>query len=194
MPLKTGLKQPIQSPTGQRNKSNYIESLRLLTLGDFFLLMIRKVLILSMITVGMCVSANAFNAVKMTDRQQKESVFYLNEHPTARLDEAGLKVFTDNGTVSLENFDGVTFELVDYNPLSVEEIDRDIVTFQLTSQYLEGRNLTGNSAVSIVDISGKIIMTEVTTPEGSVTLDISGLPGGVYVFSSVDRQFKFQKK
>ena len=147
-----------------------------------------------MITVGICVSANAFNAVKMTDRQQKESVFYLNEHPTARIDEAGLKVFTDNGTISLENFDGVTFELVDYNPLSVDEIDRDIVTFQLTSQYLEGRNLTGNSAVSIVDISGKIIMTEVTTPEGRVTLDISGLPGGVYVFSSVDRQFKFQKK
>ena len=140
------------------------------------------------------VSASAKNAVMMTQSDNTEIVFLLSAQPKVSMQGTDVVVETAKETVTCPVADGVSFKFVDYDDASVKGLEADNVAFKVSQTAIEGFNLKPNSSVAILDLAGKTLKASSTDGAGYVNLNISDLIPGVYLFNSVDKNFKFYKK
>lgn len=154
----------------------------------------KRLLALSIPALCAILPSNAQNAVKMTQADGENTVFLLNSHPSVSIDGSEIIVETDQDKVTYVIGEGVTFEFIDYNSNSVENVTDRIPVFKVSPQSIEASGLTPGKMVSLYDASGKLLISASTDPNGNVTLEISHLPSGIYIFNSSDKNFKYYKK
>ncbi|MCH5234011.1 MAG: hypothetical protein J1E16_01855 [Muribaculaceae bacterium] len=140
------------------------------------------------------VPANAQNAVKMTQGNNSETIFYLTDTPTVTFEDNSIVVVAKDNKVTCDLADGISFEFVSVDPGSVESVEKDTSVFKIDRNYIEAYHLTPMSQVVISDLSGKSVFSSKTDGNGYLYVETGSFPAGVYVFSSKDKNFKFYKK
>ena len=157
--------------------------------------MVKKISVLFTLLACCMLPMKAFNAVKMT-HPDKESIFLLSSNPKVSMADKTVVITSDAGDKIELDQNGKTakFEFIDTSSTSIEEVGIDAAIFNINQSSIEGRNLTVGSTVEIYDISGKKISTNRVDETGFVNISLSELPKGVYLFNSIDKNFKFYKK
>lgn len=138
--------------------------------------------------------AGAYNAVKLVDSQNGEKIFLLSSHPKASLMENVLSLETDLESLNFDLGDGINFYFVDYEEAGIDVVATGTPVYKLTPGFIQAFNLKALAPVEVFDITGKTVKTGKTSGDGSLILETSDLPSGVYIFSSFDFNFKFHKK
>lgn len=136
----------------------------------------------------------AHNAVKMIHPDNKETIFLLSSQPKVSIENSSLVVESDENKVTCELNGSVRFEFLDAKESAIDEVATESLVFKVDNQAVEGGNMTPNSPVAIYDLSGKTLKAAQTDEAGYIRIDIYDLPKGVYIFNSIDKNFKFYKK
>lgn len=152
--------------------------------------------ILALGVIGLCfgMNLNAQNAVKMVESDGTETFFMLSTTPTVKLNENTLTVTTSQTEITCEVGGGVSFELCDYEPGAVGEIEESAPAYKLTGDTLETYNLKPGETIMIFDLAGRTVKNRQTDNAGYCNIYIGDLPSGVYVVNSNSNKFKFYKK
>lgn len=153
-----------------------------------------KCLLAMALCTGCFVTTQAYNAVKLIEANNKETVFMLQSKPRVTSSEEGLVVSTDKEKLIYDYSDGIRFEFCDYDINAVESFMEDTSAFSITQDLIQGFNLKPGTMLNLVDLAGKNIKTVKVNPAGEVVVNISELPAGVYLLNSTDKNFKFYKK
>lgn len=139
-------------------------------------------------------SADAHNAVRLTDGAGNETVFLLNEGLKVSTEGTILLIETNNDNIQLAIEDGNRFEFIDYDDTGVGTIEANKPFFKIKSGIIEGGNLAPQSFVILTDTTGKTIFRGMAGPDGNLSIPIGELPMGVYVLSCKERQIKIYKR
>lgn len=158
---------------------------------------IKKLLLTHCFIAGSLLGAqnvSAHNAVKLTDGDLKETILLLSHGPIVSINGNVITVETDKERIECELEGNPRFEFLDYDDAGIDAPEYGSLTFHFDSNSLKGENLKPGTQVCIVDLSGRILTVKVADAMGSVNLDISTLPVGVYIFKTNDQIYKFYKK
>lgn len=150
--------------------------------------------LLTVIILAGGIAANAHNAVKFTQADTNETIIMLKEHPRVSMNDGFIRLVTDSDVVEYPLNESAIFEFIDFDDAGIGSISNDTVIFRIDQNNLEAFNLRSRSQVVVTDISGKPVIKAFTDDTGSVTIRISDLAPGIYVFNSIDKNFKFYKK
>lgn len=153
----------------------------------------RIFLVSAILSSGLTLSAVAQNAVKMTSGDDV-AYFMLSDQPSVTIEDNSIVVQTENEKVSCDLAGGVKFEFANVENNSVDRIETDAPVFKINPGFIEGYNLSGASRFEVADLSGKVLKNGKADESGYLYVSISELPGGIYIFNSKDKKFKFYKK
>lgn len=134
------------------------------------------------------------NAVKLIDKDSKETIFMLSDHPRVTFNDEIIVVRSAKEEISCDMADGTRFEFLDYDQNSIGSIPGEAVMINLTGNNLEGNLLAAGSPIRIANIAGQVFVATQTDDSGYFRISLENLAPGVYVFSSQEKIFKFYKK
>lgn len=154
----------------------------------------KKSIFLWMTLLCCFIPGKAQDAVKMIQSDGQETIFMLSQKPTVSMNGSSILIETENESVSCQIEDGIRFEFVNYGSNSLESLVENTPVFKVSQETIEAEGLTPAIPVAIYDITGKLVKSSQTDSSGNVSLNISDLSSGVYIFNSVNKNFKFYKR
>ena len=155
---------------------------------------IKNLILPAALLLGSFFTISAYNAVKFTDGDSKETIFMLKDRPKVTHDTSAIIIETDKDHISFDFIEGSRFDFIDYEDSGIESLTDEISIFKINNGQIEGQNLKPNTRVFITDISGKIISSAVTDQSGKFIITTEGFNSGVYIFNSNAKNFKFIKR
>lgn len=154
----------------------------------------RKSCILGLLFLCSGLAASAQNSVKMIESNGKETIFQLAENPKVSISDKNLLIETSNDKVTCAIGEGVRFQFL-LADAGVGEVSADNTpVFKISQVAVEASGITASSPVTVYDMAGKIVKATQSDSNGCATVNISDLPAGVYIFKTIDKNFKFYKK
>lgn len=156
--------------------------------------MLKKLGALAALLLACSWSAEAQNAVKMTQADGEEVIFLLSDTPSVSFDDDSIVVTCNDEKITCDLTGGISFEFINFENSSVESIESVTPVFKVNNSFIEAANLIPGSPVIISDLSGKIMYSSYIDANGYVYVTVEDYPAGVYIFNSKDKNFKFYKK
>lgn len=140
----------------------------------------------------------AHNAVKVIESNGNETIFLLEKDPyyysmDVYMTSSGLEIYTTKTQVNYEIDESVRFEFLDLDS-GIETLEISDPIFNISHKFIECKNLKGNSLVYIYDLNGILIKNAKVDDTGSLKIDISEIPEGIFIIKSNNKSFKFFKK
>lgn len=141
---------------------------------------------------------HAHNAVKIIDSDGNETIFLLeneNYYVTMELliKDPELIVHTAKTTVKYIIDPNIKFEFLDYDA-GIETLENSDIVFNISPNFIEGRNLQSNSWIYIFGLNGNFLKKAKVSNSGNLKIDISDIPEGVLIVKYNNKSFKFFKK
>ena len=120
------------------------------------------------------------------------TVYKCTDHPSVAVNETNL-VITVNGTDVLFPANEVRKFTFDDEQLTVIEDVTTQGTYEITQDAINVDNLKDGTILTIYDTNGRLIAQN-KSANGTVSVNISNLPNGVYVVKAGNTNFKFLKR
>ncbi|MCH5226194.1 MAG: T9SS type A sorting domain-containing protein [Muribaculaceae bacterium] len=134
----------------------------------------------------------AENSVTMIEPNGKETIFLLSTSPRVSMEDGTVIVETKNDRVEYTGEGPLKFVFSETG--AIEKFEKDLPLFKINQFSIEASNLKPETNLQILDLSGKLIISQKTDTNGNITIPVSYLPTGVYIVKSYDKKFKFYKK
>lgn len=161
---------------------------KLLTLLFLSLLSVATVNAASSVTVSY------FLTVHLKDGSQQDIL--LDDHPTLALDKSSLTVSTTSVELELNDIAKFTFyDKTSSTPSNIEEAKvSERPSVHISDTEVTFLNVGQDDHVNVYNISGQKVIMANHAVNGSVTIDWSSFPSGIYIFRINKYSFKIMKK
>ena len=118
--------------------------------------------------------------------------FALTDAPTVTYEGENLVVSTgdEQFTTALSGISQLTFEQV---PLGIGEMAKESTKPVFTPGQARFEGLSTHATVSVYTIDGKMLSSTRANEEGTVSIDLSALPQGVYILRTPNQSYKIKK-
>ena len=118
--------------------------------------------------------------------------FALTDAPTVTYEGENLVVSTgdEQFTTALSGISQLTFEQV---PLGIGEMGKESTKPVFTPGQARFEGLSTHATVSVYTIDGKMLSSTRANEEGTVSIDLSTLPQGVYILRAPNQSYKIKK-
>ena len=90
------------------------------------------------------------------------------------------------------NSDSSLIEVVDLNSVDVNSLQLPWISPNPASEWLTIRNLRANSSISVIDLSGRVLIQKSTLAAEEI-LNVSRLTPGMYILSVGNRSIPWMK-
>lgn len=134
------------------------------------------------------------DALVVTYKNSQTFSYVLADRPNVTFDGTQLFIKSDVFDDTHSMADIKTFTFADLSEISdVAADERRIVFTDAASVTLEG--FAAGTAVSVSDMSGRVVISSAVAADSTATIDISQLPAGVYVIATADgKSYKILKR
>ena len=120
------------------------------------------------------------------------TVYKCTDHPSVAVNETNL-VITVNGTDVLFPANEVRkFTFAEDGQTAIEDVTTQ-GTYEITQDAITVDNLKDGIVMTIYDTNGRLI-AQSKSANGTVSVNISNLPNGVYIVKAGNTNFKFLKR
>lgn len=153
-----------------------------------------KSIALTFLLLLACYQASAANYVKVSDKDGKPTLFALSDRPEVTFSTSELIITTAKETVNYPLTSLLTFELIDNDPTSINNINanQENILFSF-GDIIKGSGLAPGSRVSVFTINGQTISNTTVDNNGQASLDLNGQTG-IFIIKTESKTFKFTKK
>lgn len=119
--------------------------------------------------------------------------FKVSENPVTSFSDDGVRISTADTEVTypFDRFDFLTFGVRDTSPAAdvAGRLGRPL--FHISGRLVEARDLPAGASVTILDVRGSVRFAGKASAAGTLYVDMSDVPVGVYVLESDVAAFKF---
>lgn len=154
---------------------------------------VRTMMLVALLVGGFALSASAATSLThliVNFKNGSKTSFVLADKPVVKFDDKKINIKADIIMADYAMAEVRNFVFGDVSEATIAEVasDNEIRYVFVNPDEFVAAGLSAGDCMTVASVNGVVVMTGVADNDGSVTLDLSSLPHGVYVVTAPNKQ------